>query len=95
MDWVQVVRAVAALLLIIAAMGGLGLLIRRLGFAGAAPAGPVKRLRLLESLSLDPRRRAVLLACDDKAHLVILGPEGQTIVKTDLPLTVKEKDKNA
>ncbi len=86
MDWIQVVRAIAILLLLIAAMGGLGLLARRFGLGGAAPLGPAKRLRVLESLPLDPRRRAILLACDDAAHLVILGPEGQTLIQSDLPL---------
>lgn len=90
MDWIQVVRAVAILLLLIAVMGGLGLLARRFGLGGAAPLGPARRLRVLESLSLDPRRRAILLACDDSAHLVIIGPDGETLVKTDLPLKDKE-----
>ncbi len=91
MDWVQLIRVIGILLVIIALMGGLGLLIRRLGLGGAAPLGPTRRLRILESLSLDPRRRAILLACDDVAHLVILGPEGQTLIQTDLPLIHKDK----
>lgn len=93
-DFSQIFKLIAALAFVVALMGGLGLLLKRLGYAqGAIKNNAAKRLRIVEALPLDPRRRAVLIACDDAEHLVILGPNGETVIKTDLtPATSKESD---
>lgn len=81
----DILKLVASLAFVMALMGGLALLVRKLGLAeNARLSGPAKRLKVVEALPLDPRRRAVLLRCDDKEHLVILGPNGETVVKTDI-----------
>lgn len=43
---------------------------------GPGGAGPVRRLRIVEQLALDPRRRLVLIRRDDEEHLILLGPGG-------------------
>ncbi|MCD8497257.1 MAG: flagellar biosynthetic protein FliO [Alphaproteobacteria bacterium] len=82
----EILKLAAALAFVVALMGGLSLAIRKLGLAEnmSVKSGNVKRLKIVEAIPLDPRRRAVLLRCDDKDHLVILGPNGETVIKTDL-----------
>lgn len=89
----QIVRLFAALAFVIALMGGLSLILKKIGMPGT-PNTPAKqrRLRIIESMPLDARRRVVILQCDDKQHLVILGASGETVIKADLePVMIDEK----
>lgn len=43
-----------------------------------------KRLKLLENLQLDARRRLVIFKCDDKEHLVLLGSNSDVVITTNL-----------
>ncbi len=48
--------------------------VRAGGLAQFQPTGRgVHRLRLVQSLAIDPRRRVLLLACDDREVLVLTG----------------------
>lgn len=81
----DILRFAAALVFVLALMGLLAFALRRLGLAGPAPVfAKDRRLRLIEVLPLDSRRRAVLLQRDQKQHLVILGPGGETVVETNI-----------
>lgn len=81
----EILRFVAALVFVLALMGLLAFALRRMGLAGPALAsGKTRRLRLVEVLPLDSRRRAILLERDQKQHLVILGPAGETVVETHI-----------
>lgn len=81
----QIVRLLLALAFVVALMGGLALLLKRLGLGGAPDVKPTKRrLKIIESLALDARRRALLIQRDDKQHLVILGPNNETVVETNI-----------
>lgn len=93
-DLSQVLKLIAALAFVVALMGGLGLMLKKLGYAqGQIKSRAAGRLRIIESLPLDPRRRAVLIACDDKEHLVILGANGETVIRTDInPAGPDERD---
>ena len=84
-DLPQILRLIAAMVFVLALMGGLALVLKKLGLGGH-PNIPQKkrRLKLIESLPLDSRRRAVLMQRDDKQHLVILGPNSETVVETDI-----------
>ena len=81
----QLLRLLAALLFVLALMGGLALVLRKLGLTQTVSKSAGKRrLNLLESLPLDSRRRAVLLERDDIQHLLILGPNGETVIETGI-----------
>ncbi len=84
----QFLRLVIALVIVLSLMGGLALLLKKLGLAEKSPSlrNSKRRLRLVESLPLDARRRLVLLECDDKQHLVVLGATGETLIKSDIPI---------
>lgn len=83
----------AALVFVLALMGGLGLVLKRLnlGNVGLAPASK-RRLKIIEILPLDARRKAVLLRRDNKDHLVIFGPSGETLVETNIPVDEIKQD---
>lgn len=82
MIWTDYLRFIMALLFVLALMGGLWLLLRRLGLQSSVLNAHQRRLNVVEILPLDTRRKAILLARDNVQHLVILGPNGETVVET-------------
>lgn len=84
MDSTDYLRLIAALLFVLSLMGGLWLALKRLGLSGTPVASAQRRLKIVESLPIDARRRAIILQRDGKQHLVILGPTGETVVETDI-----------
>lgn len=92
----QILRVLSAMLFVLALMGGLYAVMRRLNLNGLSPGNAAaKRLKVLESLPLDARRRLVLIQRDDKQHLVILGPNGETVVETNIKNSAEEKNIDA
>lgn len=76
MSWA---RALFALIATLALIGALAYGARRFGML--APGGQgAKRLKLTESLMLDPRRRLVIVRCDGREHLLLLSPAGDLLV---------------
>ena len=93
-DLPEVLRIVFALIFVLALMGGLALLLKRLGLSTGTTQNTAKRrLRIIEALPIDHRRRAVILECDDKQHLVILGTNGETLVDSNLKVKKAPKKK--
>ncbi len=90
----EFLRALGAMALVLGLMGGLALLAKHFGWAAPLKATSAQgRLRLIESLSLDPQRRLVLVRCDDHEHVLVLGPQGDMVVEANKP--AKEEDKDA
>ncbi len=79
MDWIDWARALFALIATLALIVGVAYLARRLGMLQHGAQGP-KRLKISESLMLDPRRRLVIVRCDDREHVLLLGPAGDVVV---------------
>ena len=81
----QVLRLIAALAFVLALMGGLALILKKLGLARTpVVSSKQRRLKVIEALPLDARRRLVLLQRDDKQHLVILGASSETVIETNI-----------
>lgn len=80
----QLAKFAAALVLVLAMMAGLGMVMRRFANNHAFAATGRKRLKIVESLPIDGRRRAVLIRRDNREHLVILGANGETVVETGI-----------
>jgi len=93
MPWTEYLRFFAAFIFVIALMGGLWLVLKRLGLSGPVIAPEKRRLKVIESLPIDSRRRAVLIQRDDRQHLVILGPTGETLVETNIPAPADDTGK--
>ena len=72
----EIGRSVAVLLLMLGVIAGLGYAVRRLNLTPQAVRKGPRRLRVVESLNLDPRTRLVLVAADDKEHLLLVDAKG-------------------
>ena len=73
-----------ALLLVLAMVGGAGLLARRFGVPGVTKAVSVKRLAVVETLMVGPRQRLIILRRDNVEHLVLSGPEGVSVIENNI-----------
>lgn len=80
MDMLSLVRATLALIVTLGLVGLAAYVGRRWGPAGlfTAKKPSDRRLKLVESLALDPQRRLVLVSCDGQERLLLLG-EGHTV----------------
>jgi len=83
------VRIIFALIAVLGFIGLAAVLVRKAGLISAS-SGFIrkKRLALVETLAVDARRRVAIIRCDDKEHLIILGPNSETIIdrKLDTPV---------
>lgn len=90
----EFIRMIAALAFVLALIGGLALLMKKLGFSGAAvqSQGKKKRLKVIESLPLDARRRLVIVQRDDVQHVILLGGNTESVVETGVPAPDNDSD---
>jgi flagellar protein FliO/FliZ len=80
-------KVMFAFALVVALMLGFSWLLKKLGLAtpGMA-AGGRRRLKIVEHLPLDTRRRLVLVRRDDREHLIVIGGQGgDLLVEGDIP----------
>ena len=81
MDSFSALRTIGGLLTVLGILAGALWAVRRFNLTLPGTNGQsARRLQIVERLGLDPRRSVVLLRCDDREHLVILGPEGPLLV---------------
>ena len=82
MNLVDFARAVFALALTLGLMGLCAVALRRFGpdvlSRFAQPTKKERRLAIVETLVLDPSRRLVLVSCDGRERLLLLG-EGRLL----------------
>lgn len=98
MDTIGILRALGALLLLLGILAGALWATRRfdLRLPGRMGHRSETRLQLVERLSIDQRRSAVLIRCDDREHLIIVAPEGHVMVSSaDIPAGQSEADQQA
>lgn len=77
-------RFLLALVFILALIGGLAWLARRFGLGGKLipNQGADRRLSIVEVMTLDARRKLVLLRRDDAEHLVLIGPTADLLIES-------------
>jgi flagellar protein FliO/FliZ len=78
MDMADALRSFGALALVLALVGAAGLALRRYGLPGVTGAG--RRLSVVDSLMLGRQHRLVILRCDGIEHILVVAPQGATIV---------------
>lgn len=79
-------RILFAFFIVVGFIGIAAMLARRTGLAaGAKGFARERRLALVDSLAIDARRRAVILRCDGREHLILLGQAGETLIEGNLP----------
>jgi flagellar protein FliO/FliZ len=74
-------RFVLALLLVLGLIAIMAWLLRRFGFGGALRGGTQRRVQIIETTSLGPRHRLILIRRDRVEHLLLLGPQGDVVVE--------------
>jgi flagellar protein FliO/FliZ len=84
MEFIDLLRYFGALLLVLAMVGGAGLLARRFGVPGVTKASSQKRLAIVETLMVGPRQRLFIVRRDDVEHLVLSGPDGATVIEAGI-----------
>jgi flagellar protein FliO/FliZ len=94
METPEILRFLMALVFVVSLMGGLWVILKKLGMNGGftMQQGKKRRLKIVEILPIDVKHKAVLLRCDDKDHLVILGPNGETVVEQSMPVGEEKND---
>lgn len=85
MDAPVYLRFIASLVLVLGLMMGLLWLLRRFGLGGmVARPSARRRLAVVESMSLDGRRRLVLVRRDDAEHLLLIGGSTDLVVESGI-----------
>lgn len=85
MDFPDLLRAIFALALTLGLVGLAAVGLRKYGPDAMARLSTQKkdrRLRVVESLVLDPARRLIIVQCDGRERLILLG-EGRIIAELD------------
>jgi flagellar protein FliO/FliZ len=79
-------RFVAALIFVLGIIGIFALVARRIipGARNINRRGSKRRLSVVEVVPVDTKRRLVLLRRDDTEHLVMLGPQGDTVIERNI-----------
>lgn len=86
MDFADLSRIFLAFIAVVGFIGLAALAVRRLGLAaGVKSLAKQRRISVVESLPVDARRRAVIIRCDGREHLVLLGQTGETLIDANLP----------
>ncbi|WP_169568961.1 flagellar biosynthetic protein FliO [Sneathiella limimaris] len=65
--------------------------VRRFGFVPSAEKhrSSKRRLAISQMIGLDAKRRLVLVRRDDQEHLLLLGPDGDLVVESNIPAPKK------
>jgi flagellar protein FliO/FliZ len=79
-DTVEYLRFVAALAFVLGLIVLLAWAARRFRFGHASP-GATRRLAVIETLPIDPRRKLVLARCDEGEYLLLLGQDGNRLIE--------------
>lgn len=86
MDLADISRILLAFIAVVGFIGAAAAIVRKTGLAAGARAFANKRrLSIAETLPIDARRRAVIIRCDGRDHLVLLGQTGEMLITADLP----------
>jgi len=85
MEPTEYLRFAAAFIFVLALIGAAAFALRAFGFlAQSQRRQGERRLSVVEMLSLDPRRRLVLVRRDDKEYLILLSSTGETVIEGDI-----------
>lgn len=85
MTLLDIARLVFSLIAVIGMIGLAALAAKRLGLAGANGFQRGRRLQLVETLAFDQKRRAAILKCDGREHLIVLDGVSVTVIDRDIP----------
>ena len=87
-DSVSYLKFFFALLFVIGLIGGFALIAKKFGMGNRGPMrrGKGSRLSVIESMQVDAKRRIVLIRCDDKDYMLLLGGVTELLIKDNIPV---------
>jgi len=85
MDVIDFARYVGALVLVLGLVGAAALAARRFGLAGLVKPMATRRLSVVETLTIAPRQRLLIIRRDGVEHLVLSGPDGTSVIESGIP----------
>jgi flagellar protein FliO/FliZ len=86
MDYYMLLKACAAFAFVLGLMWLFSLALKKVGLAGQSMLpGVKKRLKVVEYLPIDHKRKLVIVRRDDKEHLLVLGPNSELVVESNIP----------
>lgn len=88
MDLAGYLKFLLALVFVLALIGLMAALARRMGFgfpAAALKGRGGRRLGVVEVTPVDARRRLVLVRRDDTEHLILLGQTNELVIEAGIP----------
>jgi len=83
-DTINILRLVISFGIVMALMGGLAIALRYINSRAGGAYTQKRRLKIIETLVIDHKRKAVILRRDNKEHLIILGNENETLIESDI-----------
>ncbi len=84
MEFDTYLRFILVLIFVLGLVLALGWVLKRSGISGSAVAGKGKRLGIVETAFLGPKHRLVLVRRDEVEHLVLIGPNTNTLVESGI-----------
>jgi flagellar protein FliO/FliZ len=86
MDAASYLQFILALIFVVGLILAVAWVLKRFGVGqgGVGPLGRKRRLRTIETASIDARHRLVLVRRDTVEHLVLLGPTSGQVIETGI-----------
>ncbi len=86
MEGMAVLESLIALVFVIALIFLVTFLLRKYGSERIVVKGKQKgkRLKVVEMLPIDNRRRLVLIQRDEVQHLLVISPDGETVIESGI-----------
>lgn len=85
MEYYDYLKFFIALIFIVSLMGALAFILKRFVPGGTPFVAPSKRrLKIVEMLILDHKRKALLIKRDDQEHLIIIGQNSDIVVERNI-----------
>jgi flagellar protein FliO/FliZ len=73
-----------ALCVVLALMGLLAIILKKINTMQSGLTGKSNRLKIVEQRMIDPKTKTAIIRCDDKDHLVLISQNGNTVIKADI-----------
>ncbi|MDR3450017.1 MAG: flagellar biosynthetic protein FliO [Alphaproteobacteria bacterium] len=87
-SWLRLLLAFATVIAMMAALAYVLKYIGTRGFVLPNQPAKIRRLRIVETLPVDTRRRLVIVNCDGREHLLLLNGAQDIVVAANLPSPV-------
>ena len=91
----QYLQILLGLIIVVGLMILFGFILKKFNQAQSGMMGKNNRIQIVEQRMVDHKNKAVIIRCDDKDHLVLIGQNGHTVIKGDLNIPKIETKKGS